>query len=946
MSTIALVKITWRNFGTVKSNCAIPGDRKMLPLLGLFLCAAAQPEPFEAPGFDVPVAGAWYEPGKASSAMPLGVLGTGFVDFTSRATFAASTAENNWLRPQPVGAASGLTIRVGEKGVGLFPDAEAAPASMRFWGHYPAADVDFGDTFGDVAVYLRAYAPLVPHDYELSNMPVALFHFTVTNRESEAAPVEFGLQWQAALESSTESRGNVEGALGWRRSTLASGDTWTIVPKLVFSPSRDELAARVRQAQTIAGVIEGADAPEGKAYAFGEVSDFFLDAFGGFNWEAHRRESARFAGAPNIGQVFWRLSYGDKQAGRGMNGPYGMSGDALPARTADGAIEVRLTLSRAGTDGAALAFAFTNVSGKQLNDLRFGLAVNVDIGGPGSSENQRAKLDKNINGIVFEDKDLDTAIALAGDAGDYIVSTWLDAHGKMEAGEWTPIDAPENAPVVETISNGLKIVLPSGSYAVAGAGRDGWSLQSVRQGADVIRAQARRTLAPGETAETTLALSWHFPYWTSSDRERLRHRYAASYADAGEVMVAALPRADEIERKIIAWQQAIYASDVPPLLKDAVVNGLYILPRNSWWIADGRFFQSESFTGCPITETFVCRFNGSFPLALLFPECERATMRAVAGAQAESGEIPFGFGRPTASRSPYFQVQHPIVSSEFVLTTWRNFVLWNDDAYLDEMFPNVQAALRYAMTLDKDGDGLVNEDPGSETGFPANQYYDIWPWWGTSAYTAGIWLAALRAGEEMAKNVGDQTFAQELRGWYERGGQAFEEKLWTGTYYRLYNDPKGKRISETSLTNALCGQWFAYTCGLGDIVPRANTDSVIDTVLRLNVPATKYGAVNGVGPDGSVDETFPNHSAVITIGEVWNFCAMAAFAGRKEDAVRLFNTSYENVLLRQRTPWNIPWSLDRNTGAIKWGINYYSNPCIWTLFQALDPKTYARLGKQ
>jgi hypothetical protein len=33
-------------------------------------------------------------------------------------------------------------------------------------------------------------------------------------------------------------------------------------------------------------------------------------------------------------------------------------------------------------------------------------------------------------------------------------------------------------------------------------------------------------------------------------------------------------------------------------------------------------------------------------------------------------------------------------------------------------------------------------------------------------------------------------------------------------------------------------------------------------------------------------------------------------------------------------------------GAIKWGINYYSNPCVWTLFQAMEPEVYAGLGKE
>ena len=916
----------------------------MLVLLIPLLIVSVGAETFSAPGYDVPATGAWYAPGEASSAMPLGVLGTGFVDFTSRATFGASTAENNWLHPQPVPEACGLIVRAGEEEVSLLAGAESSPPSMRFWGHYPAADVDFGDAFSDIEVYLRAYAPLVPHDYVLANMPAVFFHFTVVNKGSAPTSAELALQWQAALRNSTKAQGNVEGALGWRREALGPEATWTVVPKLVFSPNREELELRVRQARTLMGLLEGANVPEGKAYAFGKVSDFLLDASGGFDWETHRRESAAFGGGPNIGQVFWHLAYGDQTAGRGSEGPYGLADGGLPARTRDGALEIQLAVSKAGTDGVALAYTITNVSGRELRDLRFGFSTNVDIGGPGHESKQRAAFDKALGGIAFEDTRIDTVVALVGDAKDCVVATWPGANQAMRNAAWTAVDAAEVKPEVRTISNGMQIAAPGGSYAVAGVGGAGWSLQSVQQGADVIRTRARRTLAPGETAETILALAWHFPYWTSSDGERVRNRYALSYADAGEVMAAGLPRATEIEDRIAAWQQRIYASEVPALLKDAAINSLYVQARNSWWLADGRFFQSESFTGCPITETFVCRFNGSFPLALLFPECERATMRAVAKAQAPSGEIPFGFGRPAATRSPYFQVQHPIVSSEFVLTTWRNFSLWGDSAYLAEMFPHVQAELRYAMTLDTDGDGVINEDPGSETGFPANQYYDIWPWWGTSAYTGSIWLAALRAGEEMAKLQGDEVLAKELRGWYERGAKAFEDTLWTGEYYRLYNDPERKRVSETSLTNALCGQWFAYACGLGEIVPQDHIGSVVDTVLRLNVPATKYGAVNGVGPDGTVDETFPNHSAVITIGEVWNFCAMAAFAGRQEDAVRLFNVSYDNILHNQRTPWNIPWCLHRETGAIKWGINYYSNPCVWTLLQALDPDTYTQLG--
>ena len=665
----------------------------ILPLLSL-LVAVPHFETFTPAGFNVPVAGVWYEAGEATSAFPLGALGTGFIELNSDGTFGNTTCENDWLKPKPVPANCGFEIGVGDKIYGFGPNAKNKIAN-RFWGHFPASDIECGELDG-VKCSLRAFAPLIPYAYNISSSPAALFRFTVTNQGKKGVPVTIALNWTGA-------------------------------------------------------------------------------------------------------------------------------------------------------------------------------------GSPQPTE---------------------------GDANVCLINA------------------------------------TSGTYAIGAMG-EGWDLTPLMGKADVTRLEARASLMSGETREITFGVAWYFPKWTSSDNEVLTHYYADGPTNAAEVLLPNLLEAADNEKMICEWQEHVYKSTAPDTLKDAVINGLYILARNSWWMDDGRFFQSESFTGCPITETFVCRFYGSIPLALFWPELEKATMSQVAAAQAPSGELPFGFGIPMGSKSPYYHCQHPIVSTEFVLLCWRNQLLWRDTCYLKEMFPTVKKALQYAMTLDKDGDGLVDEDPGSETGFPANQYYDIWPWWGTSSYTASLWLAALEAGEKMATEAEDAAFASELKGWFEKGSKSFEQKLWTGEYYRLYNDITGGRISNTLLTNALCGQWFTSSNGLPDLVPKDQLTKHIQSVHNLNVAATPFGAVNGVGPDGKVDESFKDHSSVTTIGEVWCFCAMAAAAGMKEEAISLFDRSYENIALLQKTPWNIPWCLDRETGAIRWGIHYYSNPCVWSLFQVLTGEDVA-----
>lgn len=918
----------------------------MLPLL-LVCRFAAQCDEFSAPGYAHPVVGAWYtSDARAASAMPLGALGTGYVGLESDGTFGEAVMENNWLEPQQVNGDCGWTIEAGDKKVSLFPGSDALNG-LRFWGHYPMADYEFGAAL-PVRVYARAFSPLIPHDYEKSALPVALFRYYVENTGGAPMPVKLQLQWRRAA-GGADISGNVEGALGWNLDTLAPGQMWTVAPTIVFLPDRTQLAQRLAEARVPMTVLAGQKGEVNDIYNFGGVTDFYLDHAGGFNWEDQRQHSATYAGAPQIGQIFWDFSCDGFSAGRGMKKAYGLAGGALPAWTENGKVEVGLRVSKAGQDAVTLAYSFKNLSHEPLNGLRFGFSVNADLGGAVKANDQRAEPIKDLRALVFSDPKLSSLLAITGDAATYALAAWPGAHELMARGEMKAFDAPEPVVEVRSFPDGIQIGDSRGTYAVGAAG-DGWSIQSINPKENLITATASRTIAPGEKNAVSFGLAWHFPRWTSTDGERLCHKYAMGNNDAGEVLARVILDAAAIETAIVDWQDKIYAAGVPGLLKDAVINGLYIWPKNSWWLDDGRFLQNESFTGCPITETFVCRFNGSFPLALMFPECEKSTMRAIASAQAESGEIPFAFGSPAASRSPYFHVQHPIVSPEFVLVTARNYDLWKQTDpegaadYLARMYPHVQKAMKFARTLDKDKDGLVNEDPGSAKGFPANQYYDIWPWWGTSAYTGSIWLAAVKAAGSMARVQGDSAYEQEMAALHKRGAESFEKLLWTGSYYRLYNAPAKKMISQTCLTNQLCGQWFAYAAGLGEILPKDHVDAAIDSVLKLNVPATAYGAANGVKPDGKPDESFPDHSAVVTIGEVWNFCAMAAFAGRTEDAMKLFNTSYENILVNQRTPWNIPWSLDRKTGEIKWGVNYYSNPCVWTLFQALAPDAYRGLG--
>ncbi len=162
---------------------------------------------------------------------------------------------------------------------------------------------------------------------------------------------------------------------------------------------------------------------------------------------------------------------------------------------------------------------------------------------------------------------------------------------------------------------------------------------------EVISVAAAAGLPAHGRQEFRFVLAWYYPEARSSSREFVGHQYGNWFDGSPSVAKLVISQWDSLARRTGQWQEQIYDDPkLPGWLKDQLVNSLYALARNTSWIKDGRFSQSESFTGCPITETIVCRFYGSTPLAMFFPELEKNTMRQFIRHQRADGAIPFAFG--------------------------------------------------------------------------------------------------------------------------------------------------------------------------------------------------------------------------------------------------------------------------------------------------------------
>ena len=212
------------------------------------------------------------------------------------------------------------------------------------------------------------------------------------------------------------------------------------------------------------------------------------------------------------------------------------------------------------------------------------------------------------------------------------------------------------------------------------------------------------------------------------------------------------------------------------------------------------------------------------------------------------------------------------------------------------------------------------------SGYP-DQTYDDWVVRGVSAYSGGLWLAALRAAEETARTIGDTKTAAEYHSLFAKGQKTYVSQLWNGEYFRYDTSSESK---DDIQTDQLAGQWYANLTGLGDIVPHDMQVSAMKKIFDFNVMKFgngQMGAANGMSADGSI-LTNPEAKEV-WVGTTLGYAGLLMSEGLKDDAWKttwgLYHVIYETKGYWFRTPeaWDI-------TGNFRAGM-YMRPMAIWAL---------------
>jgi len=572
-------------------------------------------------------------------------------------------------------------------------------------------------------------------------------------------------------------------------------------------------------------------------------------------------------------------------------------------------------------------------------ELGVPLRVEVRAYGPFLPGNSR---ESNTPAAVFE-------VRLTNLADAPQQATVSFAPGGFPSGEGQPFTFPGWAGVQVTHRplEGLPGAIRH-TYALAA---ENGAAQADAQG---IRVSTPCELKPQERAVVRFLLAWHQPFLREGSGRVEKQRYAERFADARAVAAHAARQADAWLRRIFAWQDVLYGSDLPDWLKEELVNVPSTVTKNSvwlartrpddWWGPEGLFLVNESFATCAVMETMPCRFFGHWVVLFFFPELERTTLEAIRYFQLRGGEPPFCFGLGFAIRDPRYHCQHTCGAGEYAQLIYRYYLRTGDEQFLKDFWPSARDAIQFLLWLDRDGDGLVEDHPHTVEGefFPANNPLDCWPWHGASSYTAGKGLAALICGIKMAELAGDKAQADRWRQALDKGRKTYEEKLWTGSFYRTYHDTATGRRNDACFSAQLSGVWCTRVLGLEDPLPKERIDKALDSIAKLNVPASRFGMVDAVFADGKPCVEGGPGGERIWSRDIFIQCNATAamvylYYGRRDEGLRAARTMLDTIFRGPHAmPWSQPCGLSSVTGGTCHGHDYYDHMVVWTYPLALE----------
>ena len=499
------------------------------------------------------------------------------------------------------------------------------------------------------------------------------------------------------------------------------------------------------------------------------------------------------------------------------------------------------------------------------------------------------------------------------------------------------------------------------------------------------------SLKPGEEISIPFYLSWYFPQRTftsaevfgikKAEEKIFKNHYSKRFIDEIDVLKQFFHEEKTILNKAGNFAHIMSKSSFPDYVIEALNTQVATLASPLIQItSDGDVHGFEGVLDrgwcCPGTCTHVWNYEQT--LASLYPSLER-NMREIEflnntfddGFQAHRSVIPLGdywFNGPAAADG----------QMGTIIRAYREWKLSGDNQWLSMLWPKIKKALEFAWTgsgessKEKVGGNQQAWDP-KKTGLLSNKQhntYDI-DFYGPNSLTSSLYLAALKAGSEMAQSMGEKKKSKEYMDVYIKGSRLFVDSLWNGEYFvqiisddiSKYKeselsppDKNGKRLPKYQygngcLSDQLLGQYLAFTSGLGYITDKEKIDNALMSIYKYNFKKNLRDFSNVQRVYGLNDEagmvlcTWPKgdrpllpfvYSDEIWTGVEYQVAASLIYSGKTNEGLEIVKAIQDRHNGLKRNPF------EHNES----GVHYARAMASWSLLPALSGSEYNGSSKE
>jgi len=770
---------------------------------------------------------------------------------------------------------------------------------ITFRGQYPIGRVNYRDPALPVTVALEAFSPFIPLNVEDSSLPATVLHFTVTNTGAAAAEVELAGWLENAVCLDSGKRG-----AGRRRNHILTEPGLTLLHCTAEAEPEKEHASR--RPDTL---FEDFEKPtyegwkiEGTAFGAGPVRRSAVPAYQGDVGGKGERVVNSHASAPG-------RSVAEKDAHTG-----------------------KLT-SRVFTIERRYLHFFIG-GGNQPGKT----CLNLVVGGKvvrtatGRNDNRMRPESFDLRGLEGQPARIEIVDAATGPWGNVGVDHLVFSDGapeRLALARQVDFGSMGLALLGRTPGDFARSAVPlDGTPAGALLHVDGTEAEAVEPfGRRLGGALGRRwTVPPGRQAEAVFVLAWYFPALPRghldhlTEAPTLRRSYASRFASAANVARYLARDYERLAGQTRLWNRTWYDSTLPCWFLDrAFLTTCNLATATCYRFTSGRFYGFEGVYSCDGTCTHVWHYAQG--PARLFPELERSTRELVDYGLAfhpESGAIDYRgeYGRQVAVDG----------QAGTVLRAYREHQMSADSAFLRRNWPKIKKSLEHLIARDAGQEGLLDGE----------QYNTLdASWYGHIPWLSSLYLASLRAGAAISREMEDMVFARRCEALADRGGKRLVEQNFNGEYFIQTLDPRHLDAINTNTgchIDQVLGQSWAFQVGLPRVLPEPATRSALEALWKHNfrvdigpyrrqfkaIPGGRWYALPGEGgllmctwPRGGAERARGSGNAAFAAyfnecmtGFEYQVAAHLIWEGLVDKGLALVRTIHERYRAELRNPWN------------------------------------------